>query len=96
MGITNKFEPKDPRDKLDYTVLYRNWLGTDQITGSAWAALSGNPAGMAMETETFTTGSTTLWLSSGTVSNIYGFENQIGTLGGREKNVTILIPVKDE
>lgn len=98
MGITNKFPDKDPKDKIDYTVYYNSWLPAgDQITGSSWTARTDNPdSAMSIITNNFTTGTTTIWLASGTPSMVYGFENQIGTSGGREKNQTIIIPVKDE
>lgn len=98
MGITNKFPPKDPRDKLDYTILYSSWLPAgDQITGSNWTARTDNPdSAMSIISTSFTTGSATIWLASGTVCKVYGFENQIGTIGGRDKNQTVIVPVKDE
>ena len=95
MSVLGLFDKHDPRDKLDYTIRWVDWLNGDQITGSTWAAASDNPAGMIMDSDSFTTGTTTLWLASGTIGSSYRFDNQIATLAGREKNESIIVSVKD-
>lgn len=95
MALDNQFD-KDPFARLDYSVRWVDWLGSDQITGSSYNIVS-NPDGMlVIDTATFTTGTTTIWISSGTINHTYRVENPIGTLLGRSDNRSILIEVKDK
>jgi len=96
-SVLGLFDDHDPKDKLDYTIRWRTWLNGDQITGSSWAAASENPdSAMFITNSTFTTGTATIWLASGTPGSTYRFENQIGTLSGRDKNDAIQVTVRDE
>lgn len=96
MGVLRYFDEHDPNSRLDYQIKWSTWLGTDQITGSSWAADTANPSGMTLETSSFTTGTTTVWLSSGTAGSSYRFENTIGTLQGRTAQESIFVTVKDK
>lgn len=96
MTLENLFE-KDHKAKLDYSVRWVDWLNGDQITGTSWQAAANNPDGhLMMITSAFTTGTTTLWLASGTINHTYRFDNVIGTLGGREDSRSILVEVVDK
>jgi len=95
MSLENKFE-KDYRARLDYTVRWRNWLDGDQITGSSYNIVSSPDGAIVIDTPTFTTGSATIWISTGTINHTYRIENYIGTLQGRSDNRSILLEVKDE
>lgn len=96
MSLENTFK-KDHDAKLDYSVRWVDWLAGDQITGSSWAAAANNPdASIFIHSNTFTTGTTTLWLTSGTINHTYRFDNHIGTLGGREDSRSILVEVVDK
>lgn len=95
MTINNQFD-KDPRARLDYSVRWVDWLDGDQISSSSWA-ISANPDGaIVIDTPTNTTGTATIWVSTGTVNTTYRLENSISTLAGRTDNRSILIEVKDK
>lgn len=95
MALDNQFE-KDPRAHLDFSVRWSDWLGTDQISSSSWAAVASNPdSAIVLDTPSTTTGTATVWVSSGTVNHTYRLENSIATLAGRTDNRSILIEIKD-
>ena len=84
-----KADTKDPAAIIDYTVRWSQWLGTDQISASDWIVEDG-----IVETlQTNTTGSATIWLASGTAGEAYRVTNRIQTIGGRQDDRTIVIPV---
>lgn len=88
----NPLSPKDPHDVLDYEVDWSNWLPAgDTILVSEWIA----PAGITMDSETNTNTTTTIWLSGGTAGQSYALTNRITTAGGRTRDRTITIRVKD-
>jgi hypothetical protein len=87
---------KDPDDTLDYII---NWnggsdpfLGTDTIDTSTWIV----PTGITNESETNTDTTTTIWLSGGTVGTKYALTNRIVTFGGRIKDRTIYVKIKEQ
>lgn len=96
MGISREFEGHDPLARLDYTIKWSRWLDNDQITGSSWSAEDDNPSGMFIDSQTFTTGTATIWLTSGTAYRTYAFDNLIGTLQGRRVSEKIYVTVKDK
>jgi hypothetical protein len=85
---------KGPNAKLDYMVDWysRGYLGADIIVTGTWSV----PAGITKVAETFTSGTCTIWLASGTVSNSYDLINRITTFGGRidDRTITILVAQK--
>lgn len=86
---------KDPNDVLDYEVDWSDWLtasGSDTISTSTWIV----PSGITKNSDSSTTTTTTIWLSSGTAGTSYSFVNRITTAGGRTKDQTIKIKVKEE
>ena len=96
MGKKNYFEDVDPNDRLDFTIKYVDWLAGDQITGSSWTADASNPAGGVIDATSFTTGTTTMWMISGTAGFSYKFDNLAGTLLGRRVDKDIMVMVRDE
>ena len=89
---------KDPDEVLDYRI---DWLGTssdpgplygltDAIANSLWVV----PAGISSETETNDDGSTTIWLSGGTVGDTYEILNRITTDDGRVFDQTVKLSIK--
>lgn len=94
MTLENTFQ-KDRRARIDYSVRWVDWLNGDQISSSSWAIVSTPDGAIVIDTPTNTTGTTTIWISSGTVDNTYRLENSIATLAGRTDNRSILIEVVD-
>jgi hypothetical protein len=82
---------KDPNGVEDFGFNWSAWLGTDTISASVWIV----PAGITKESDTFTTTSTTIWLSSGTSGTSYQITNRITTAGGRTEDRTGVLKVKD-
>jgi hypothetical protein len=80
---------KDPNAVLDYTFDYStNYLVSgDTILTSTWTL----PSGITKDSDTFTTTTTTIWLSGGTAGTDYLLINRITTSGGRTDERTFKI-----
>lgn len=88
-----RWPDKDPNETLDYRLNWRARIPAgDSITTSVWSS----PAGITKGTNTYTTYTTTLWLSGGTTGETYTFTNTITTTQGRtlEQSVTITLVEK--
>ena len=71
---------KDPDSTLDYNIDWEAWLDGDQIIDSTWDI----PIGLSSTGNIYAaTGLTTVWLSGGTVGEMYTVINRITTLYGR-------------
>lgn len=83
---------KDPDAKLDYTIDWGPYLGTDTISASVWTV----PAGItqASPAPSNTTTKTTIWLSGGSDGEDYLVANKITTTGGRIDERTLFIQVR--
>lgn len=82
---------KDPDEVLDYKVLWGLELGEDTIASSSFSLVV--PAGLVVDSDTFTTTDATIWLSGGDEGEIATVLNTVTTAGGRvmEKGVQIAI-----
>ena len=87
-----RFE-KDPQAVLDFVVDWSQWLGTDTIATATWSDPA--PAGITIVTSTKTNTECTVWLSGGTVDQVYSLTNKIVTVGGRTDERTIEIVIKN-
>lgn len=91
---------KDPDDQLDYTVNWTSWLDAgDTITTSQWITPAGLTVGdgaNGMPAASNTTTHTTLWLGGGTAGQLYEVVNRITTAGGRRKDRTLRIEVRQQ
>jgi hypothetical protein len=86
------FPNKDPEEVLDYTLDWFKRLGTsDVITSSVWAV---DGTGLIIDSDTFSTTQTTLWLSAGVLDASYLLTNHIVTEGGREMEQSVKIRIK--
>lgn len=81
---------KAPDDILDYVENWATWLGTDTIETSTWTV----PTGITKDSDTFTSTTCTIWLSSGTAGRKYSIKNKITTAGGRTKARWIEVMVR--
>jgi len=70
---------KTPNEVLDYTVDWRNWLGSDTISTDSWEVDTGITAGTTIDNGALRT----IWLSGGTAGTTYKITNIIETVGGR-------------
>ena len=87
----NNLFTKDPSAVLDYTIDWSDWLDSDTISTSTWTV----PTGLTEDSDTNTTTTATVWLSSGTAGTQYTVINHIVTAGGREDDRSIYIMVED-
>ena len=98
-GKIVKFPFKDPDELDDYKLDWTARLApdSDDISTSAWSIvtdMTGDPSPLAIETESFTLSSTTVWLSGGTIGNTYQLLNHVVTTGGRVLEQTVQLKVK--
>ncbi len=84
-----RFE-KDPDEVLDYQLVWTSRLKTDTITDSEWII----PVGINLDSDSSTTTTTTIWLSGGTLDEVYELLNRITTAGGRVMDQSIKIAIK--
>ena len=82
---------KDPDAILDYGFDWSLWLDTDTISTSTWII----PAGLTRDSQTNTTTTTTVWISSGVDGTEYPITNLITTAAGRQEDRTMTI-IMDE
>lgn len=73
---------KAPTDVLDYTIDWTSFLNGDVISTSTWTVSTGLTKGSDSKTTT----TTTVWISSGTLGQSYEVTNTIITAGGRTKS----------
>lgn len=83
---------KDSSAVLDYSIDWSAWLGTDTIATSTWTDAT---AGITVNSNSFTTTATKVWLSGGTAGQQYRLTNRITTAGGRTDDRTIVVQVQE-
>lgn len=83
---------KDPGDRVDYQIDYSDWLDGDTISASAWTV----PDGITNYSSSNDTTTATIWLSSGTHGQDYTLTNQITTAGGRIKQQSFVVKVRND
>ena len=87
---------KDPDARVDFSIDWSDWLGSDTISASSWT-YSGpsSPSGMVEESESNSTTATTVEVSGGTANRDYYATNRITTAAGLTDERTILIRVRN-
>ena len=84
---------KDPDSKLDYTLDWSKWLGSDTISTSTW--LFDPSTGLTDTAPTVDTAAkrTTVFLAGGSVGTTYRVTNRITTAAGRivDRSFNLLI-----
>lgn len=83
---------KDPNAVLDYRVDWSEWLAGDTIVASTWVVESG----IVNDLDTFNTTMAVIWLSGGTLGEIYTVTNRITTALGRIDDRTFLVEIKNK
>ena len=83
---------KNPGETLDYTIDWSEWLtGAETISTSTWAV----DTGITTSSPTNSTTITTVWLSGGTLNNIYTVKNTIATSAARTAVRTFYVKVTE-
>lgn len=84
---------KDPNDVLDYSWDFTEWLsGGDAIS----AATVYTPAGLTLNSSSFTTSTVTAWLSGGQVGQPYRVTARITTSEGRTVDRSIVVAIANQ
>lgn len=81
---------KDPDAELDYSVDWSSWLASGEvISTSSWTVEDGLTEASGSKTDSVAT----VWVSGGTVGQVYRLTNQIVTSSGRtdERSVWVLV-----
>ena len=78
---------KSDTEVLDYTVDWSTWLDTDTILSSTWDV----PTGLTKDSDSNTTTATLIWLSGGTVGDVYLVTNTVVTAALRTAERAFLI-----
>jgi fructose-specific component phosphotransferase system IIB-like protein len=90
--MLDQWPPKDPGEVKDYDINWLPELGTDTIIASIWAIVSGT--GLTINTNSFTTTRTKVWLSGGTLGQTYLLKNTITTAAGDTEIETATLGIK--
>ena len=88
--------PKDPAETLDYDIDWSQRLLTgDTIVSSSWAAMASGSS-LTINSNSFTTTLTKIWLSGGVLGQKYRLTNTVVTANGDTmvESVSILIKAK--
>jgi hypothetical protein len=88
---TLSWPPKDPDEVLDYQLDWSQRLGPDTISSSTWLVVTGS---VAIQSNSKTTLSTTVWLSGGEADEVCELLNRISTSGGRTMDQTVRLKIK--
>jgi hypothetical protein len=80
---------KAPGSILDYSVIWTDWLDSDEIDTSTWSV----PTGLTKVKDSKTVEISTVWLSGGTVGTTYSVVNTITTIGTRTQQKTVKVRV---
>ncbi|MBR0693669.1 hypothetical protein [Bradyrhizobium lablabi] len=86
--------PKDPGEVLDYDINWAPRLGSDTIVTSDWVTQPGIT--LTINSKSFTSQLTKVWLSGGTIGETYVLKNTVTTVAGDTviESVSILIRAK--
>jgi hypothetical protein len=90
--MSNETILKDPGDRVDTGWTWTSWLDSDTISASTWTL----PTGITSYSESNTTTETRIWLTGGTHGTDYLIMNQITTAGGRIKQRSIKVMVREQ
>jgi hypothetical protein len=83
---------KDPQAVLDYRVDWSAWLAGDTIVASTWIL----ETGITNDLDTYNATTAVIWLSGGTLGEIYTVTNRITTALGRIDDRTFLVEIKNK
>jgi hypothetical protein len=81
---------KDPDEVLDFGIDWSVLLEGDTISTSEWIV----PAGITKDSDSYSTASTTIWLSGGESGQLYALTNRVTTAGARSMDETVSLRVK--
>lgn len=84
---------KDAADVVDYQIDWSTWLETGEtISTSSWSV----DTGLTKDSDSNTTTTATIWVSSGTAGTAYKAYNTITTSAGRTQKKYIEIIIQEQ
>lgn len=86
---------KDPNAILDYVVDWAAWLtasAADTIASAVWIVAPG----LTETDSTFTTSDATIWLSGGTIGELYQVTCRVTTAGGRTEDFSFQLRIRNK
>lgn len=90
-----KWDDKDPDDVDAFGVDWSSRLTAETIASSSWTIDPADGATpLTNETVSFTTTTTTIWLSGGVADEVYTLTNRISTTAGRTLDQSVRLKVK--
>jgi hypothetical protein len=87
---------KDPDEVLDYDFDWTGRLKGDVINSSVWLQVDGSDGLLVIDSDEFTTAATKVWLSGGTLGQVYQLTNRIITAGGRRMDQSVKLKMKSK
>lgn len=93
MTLNSPFKLKDPNDVIDFGIDWTARLsGGDSINTSSWSV---SPTGLTIDSNSKTSTTTTVWVSSGTAGVTYQLTNRIITTQARQMDLSLSIKVQE-
>lgn len=92
---------KDPDAVKDYSVNWLPWLTredgtvTDALETSVWLITVAPDESLTVDSDSFTSPDTTVWLSGGTPGQSYWVTNRVTTIEGRTDDQSVIIVIKE-
>lgn len=89
--------PKDPVEVLDYEVNWTTKISADDpIVSSTFIIIAPPDSSLAIQSQSYTALTTTVWLTGGTLGQTYDLRNTIETAGNRifDQSIELLIAQK--
>lgn len=85
---------KDPSDRLDYTVDFKNLIPADDVINLSTWAIEPQGAGHLVSDGSDVTGlRTRVWLKGGMAGMVYSVTNTVASIAGREAERTFSVRV---
>jgi len=90
--ILDCVKTKDPNSILDYGFNWTKWLDRDTLNSSTWIV----PTGITEVSNNYSGQITAIWLSGGTLGEVYKIVNRITTVGGRTDDRTLVLKIRNK
>ncbi len=91
MSSEYTFPEKDPNEVLDYLIDWSAKLSQGETLTASTVTVGG---GLVLDSSSFSTTATTLWLSGGTEGVTADILNRVTTNLGRTMDVTAILPIR--
>lgn len=93
--MAKTWPPKDPQERLDYTVEWADRLTSETISLSTWT-ITGPDSLLLTDSNSISGTQTVIWLTGGTLNGTYYVLNHITTSAGRQMEQTVRLKIKSK